>query len=347
MSPTPRVTVFIPVHNRQHYIATAVDSILAQTFEDFELLVVDDGSTDATLEVLSRYRDPRLRVERNPHNLGLPATRNRGLELARGEYIALLDSDDKAWPTRLARQVETLDRHPELVQIGSACDFMDANGQRIKRVRRRPLSADEVDASLLFYCALTNRTIMGRTAILQAYRYSEDFPSCEDYELHQRLARTYRMANLADVLVCGREHSGRFTRQNYGLGHDRKREISRRALLELGITPSEEDLDRHYALARPQRLGAALDWDYLDWAEQWLARIDAANRRTRRYVPEALVRVMTEHWIDLCRRARRQLGLGAYLRLLRSPLARRIPEAILHSLRKPRPESIRLGEQRS
>ncbi|ACO80563.1 Glycosyl transferase, family 2 protein [Azotobacter vinelandii CA] len=337
MSRTPRVTVFIPVHNRQRYIATAVDSILAQTFGDFELLVVDDGSTDATLEVLSHYRDPRLRVECNPRNLGLPGTRNRGLELARGEYIALLDSDDKAWPERLTRQVEVLDRHPELVQIGSACDFMDAEGRRLDRVRRRPLAPDEVDASLAFYCALTNRTIMGRTAILREYRYSEDFPSCEDYELHQRLARTWRMANLPDVLVCGREHPGRFTRNNRALGVDRKREICRRALLELGIEPSEADLDRHYALSRPQELGAELDRDYLDWTEQWLARLDVANRRTQRYVPEALLRVMTERWVQLCLQARRQLGPGAYLRLLRSPLARRLPATFLRFLRTPRP----------
>ncbi|ASL26520.1 glycosyltransferase family 2 protein [Azotobacter chroococcum] len=332
----PRVTVFIPVHNRQHYIASAVDSILAQTFEDFELLVVDDGSTDATLEVLSRYRDPRLRVECNSRNLGIPATRNRGLDLARGEYIALLDSDDKAWPNRLARQVEVLDRHPELVQIGSACDFMDANGRRLRKVRRQPLDPDEVDASLAFYCALTNRTIMARTAILREYRYNEDFPRCQDYELHQRLSRTQRMANLGDVLVCGREHDGRFTRQTDTLGRERKHEICRRALLELGIEPSEEDLDRHYALSRPQKLGTALNRDYLDWTEQWLAQLDAANRRTQRHVPEALLRVMTERWVQLCLHARRQLGPGAYLRLLRSPLARRLPAAGLRFLRTPR-----------
>lgn len=337
MSPTPRVTVFIPVHNRQHYIATAVDSILAQTFEDFELLIVDDGSTDATLEVLSSYRDPRLRVECNPRNLGIPATRNRGLELARGEYIALLDSDDKAWPTRLARQVETLDRHPDLAQIGSACDFMDTHGQRLGRVRRQPLDADDVAASLVFYCALTNRTIMARTAILREHRYREDFPRCQDYELHQRLSRTQRMANLSDVLVCGREHDGRFTRQTDTLGRDRKREICRRALLEIGIVPSEEDLDRHYALARPQKLGNALNKDYLDWAEQWLARLDVANRRTRRYLPEALMRVMTERWIYVCWHARRQLGPGACLRLMRSPLARRVPATLLRLLNTPRP----------
>lgn len=333
MPETPRVTVFIPVHNRQHYITNAIDSILKQTFRDFEVLVIDDGSTDATLDVLARYDDPRLRVESNPRNLGIPATRNRGLELARGEYIALLDSDDVSRPNRLARQVETLDRHPELVQIGSACDFMDADGRPINRVRRQPLRADDVAASLAFFCALTNRTIMARTAILREHRYREDFPRCQDYELHQRLSRTYCMANLDEVLVCGREHAGRFTKQTDALGHDRKRKVLRRALLEIGVTPSETDLDRHYALARPNKLGDTLDMEYLEWAEQWLAQLGTANRRSRRYSPEALTRVMTERWVALCWHARRRLGSRAYLRLARSPLARHVPTALLQRLR--------------
>lgn len=337
MPETPRVTVFIPVYNRQHYITTAVDSILAQTFEDFELLIVDDGSTDATLEVLASYQDPRLRIECNPRNLGIPATRNRGLELARGEYIALLDSDDISWPNRLARQVATLDRHPELVQVGSACNFMDADGQRIDRVRRQPVRADEVGASLAFFCALTNRTIMARTAILREHGYSEDFPRCQDYELHHRLSRTHRMANLSEVLVCGREHSGRFTKNTNSLGRDRKREICRRALLEIGVVPGEADLDRHYALARPKTLGVELDADYLEWAEQWLIKLDTSNRRSRRYLPEALRWVMIELWIELCWHARRQLGAGAFLRLMRSPLVRHVPGTLLRRLQTPVP----------
>jgi len=342
MPSAPRVTVFIPVYNRQHYIATAVDSILEQTFEDFELLVIDDGSTDATLDVLARYRDPRLRVERNPRNLGLPATRNRGLELARGEYIALLDSDDKSWPHRLARQVGVLDRHPELVQIGSACNFMDADGHLLQRVRYQPLDPDEVAASLMFYCALTNRTIMARTAVLRAYGYNADFPRCQDYELHQRLSRSCRMANLPDVLVCGREHDGRFTKQTETLGHDRKREICRRALLEIGVEPSSADLERHSALGRPRQLGADLTADYLDWAEHWLNLLDEANRRSRRHVPEALARVMTERWMDLCLHASSRLGFAACRRLLRSPLARRVPAGLLRYWRHSHPEFNRL-----
>ncbi len=332
-APTPRVTVFIPVYNRQHYIGSAVDSILAQSFRDFELLVVDDGSTDATLEILSRYRDPRLRIEHNPRNLGIPATRNRGLELARGEYIALLDSDDTARPDRLARQVSMLDRHPELVQIGTACDFMSAEGRRLGRVRRRPADPDMVDTSLLFHSALTNRTIMARTAILQLYRYDENFASGEDYELHQRLARKFRMANLPEILVCGRLHPGRTTLQQQDIRHDCKREISRRALDEIGISPDEDELDRHYALARPQLMGEGFDRNYLDWARHWLARLDTANRQTRRHSPAAMLRVLGDRWLQLCLKARHRIGPAAWCELLDSPLLPRLPGAALRALR--------------
>ena len=100
----PKVTVFIPVYNREKYIATAIDSILAQTFQDFELLLVDEGSTDASEEIIAAYRDPRLRQERQESNTGIPKTRNKGNELARGEYIALHDRDKYANPQRRARQ---------------------------------------------------------------------------------------------------------------------------------------------------------------------------------------------------------------------------------------------------
>ena len=104
----PTVTVFIPVYNREHYISEAIESILTQSFPNFELLLVDDGSTDRSVEVLRSYDDARIRVVCNEHNLGIPQTRNRGLELARGVYIALLDSDDQACPDRLIKQVAFL-----------------------------------------------------------------------------------------------------------------------------------------------------------------------------------------------------------------------------------------------
>ena len=101
----PQVTVFIPVYNRERYVGPAIDSILAQNFSDYELLLIDDGSTDLSLERMRAYTDPRVRIVCNKRNRGIPRTRNTGLQLARGKYIAMLDSDDLAHPKRLEKQV--------------------------------------------------------------------------------------------------------------------------------------------------------------------------------------------------------------------------------------------------
>ncbi len=115
----PTVSVIMSAFNAEAYLREAVDSILAQTFGDFELIVVDDASTDRTLEIVAEYSDPRIRVIRNPSNLGVGGARNRGLRLARGKYIAMHDADDTSVPDRLAQQVTYLDAHPEVGLIGS------------------------------------------------------------------------------------------------------------------------------------------------------------------------------------------------------------------------------------
>lgn len=344
MRGAPKVTVFIPVYNRARYLPVAVNSILAQTFTDFELLLIDDGSSDGSLELMQRYAaaDPRIRVLTNGRNLGIPGTRNRGLQAARGEYIALLDSDDYAYPSRLAAQVRFLDRHPDHVQVGSWGSFMDADGRLLRRLRRQPTAAAEVDAELLFRCCLSNRSIMARTAVLRTHGYREDFPRCQDYELHARLAVHHRMANLPAVLVCGRQHPGRYTAQTAELGRERKMAISRVQLERLGLAPSRRDLENHHRLARPGAAGA-LAADDLDWAEDWLAELLAANRRVGRYRQPALAQVVARRWIGLCWRARGSLGAARAARMLRSPLVRMIsPGSAWRSLAPVRPPPLRL-----
>jgi len=175
MAATPRITVLIPVYNREGYIAAAIDSVLAQSFTDFELLIVDDGSTDRSMEIISSYADPRIRIERNPYNKGGPWARNRGLDLARGEYVAMLDSDDVAAPERLARQNAFLDAHPNYALVGSGKHTLNASGKRIKGLRSRPDTAAEIKAQLLFRCCIAHTSIMARTAIMRRYRYDERF----------------------------------------------------------------------------------------------------------------------------------------------------------------------------
>lgn len=325
MSSNPRVTVFIPAFNREDYICTAINSMLAQEYTDFEILVVDDGSTDRTAERVAAYADPRVRLSVSQSNQGIPASRNRGLELARGEYIALLDSDDYSYPERLGTQVAFLDQNPDIVQVGSGCTLMDENGQLLKRVRRHPLKPDDIDAHLLFHCSLINRTIMARTEPLREFGYDTAFPRCQDYDLHVRLAEHYRMANLPQLLVCGREHPGRITKNTRGLGRDRKMAIQAKVLDQLAMDYSDKDLLWHYLLTQKPDADIDSAAEYLDWAEHWLESLAAANRSTGRFDAGAFRRVLAAMWAVACWHYAGGPGNSRVRRLLGSRLTRGLP----------------------
>jgi glycosyltransferase involved in cell wall biosynthesis len=132
----PRVTVLIAEYNAGPFLAAAIDSVLAQTFSDFELMVVDDASTDGSRGIVEGYREPRVRLIVNDRNLGAGGARNRGLAAISSEYVAFLDGDDLCFPQRLARQVAYLDEHLEVAAVGAQARLIDIAGRTIGDVRR-------------------------------------------------------------------------------------------------------------------------------------------------------------------------------------------------------------------
>lgn len=333
MPDAPKVTVFIPVYNRERYIGAAIDSVLAQSFPDYELLLVNDGSTDQSLAIMRSYADPRIRVVSSERNCGIPQTRNKGLALARGEYIALLDSDDLAHPERLEKQIAFLDHHPDYVQVGSWGRAIDEHGRLLKKVKRQPTRPEDIRVQLLFRCSLSNRSIMARTAVLREYGYRNDFPRCQDYELHVRLAKHYKLGNLAQVLVFARVHPGQITSQTAALGDAKKRHIIGGQLSELGLSFTEADLDSHLALSRMRKTHFIPDSTYLEWADAWLRRLHAANRNTQRYSEPALTRAVGEKWAMACWRARLVMGWTAWKYFWRSPLRHGVGARFTQQLR--------------
>ncbi len=309
MNSPPKVTVFIPVFNREKYIGKTLESILTQSFSNFELLVVDDGSTDRSVEIIQSYNDPRIRLHCNPTNLGIPTTRNKGLELARGHYIALLDSDDVSDPRRLEKQVIFLDQNPDYVQIGSWCRMIDAQGQPLKRVRKQPTGWEDVHAHLLFRCALTNRSIMGRTAIFQEYGYRTDFPRCQDYDLHVRLSTKFKMGNLPEYLVFGRIHAEQITNHTQDIGDSKKKIIIGGQLDRLGVEFSQNDLSSHLLLTRLRKSKFIPEHEYLEWAHEWLSTIQRANLQSSLYPQRALSRTIKKIWLRACWAAQPNVGI--------------------------------------
>ena len=307
MTASPKVTVVIPAYNREKYIAAAIDSILRQSFPHFELLLLDDGSTDESVAIMRTYTDPRVRVVCNETNLGVPKTRNRGLELARGEYIAMLDSDDYAYPERLARQVAFLDRHQDYAVVGSWVSVMKEQ-RSPKKIGILPVSADDVRARLLFHCSLSQASIMARTAVLQDYKYREQYVVCEDFDLWMRLAKTYKLANVPEFLVCRRMHAGRITYEKAPMVRATKRQLFATQLAELGMKFSDSELDRHFLLLRMKSAQGTPDLSYLEWAEGWLRRLQEANQRSGCYPQPAFSQVLAEVWLAVCWQTAARIG---------------------------------------
>jgi len=224
--------------------------------------------------------------------------------------MAMLDSDDRAYPHRLEKQIAFLDSHPEYAQVGSWCRMMDAQGNILNKVKRQPTLSDEIHAQFLFRCAMSNRSIMARTNILREYGYRNDFPRCQDYELHVRLAKKYKVGNLPECLVYGRIHPQQITGQTPGLGDAKKQEIISGQLRELGVDFSQEDLHPHLTLSRMRKLNFVPDADYLHWAREWLEQLQQANQRTHCYAEPEFSQALSQKWLQACWMARSKVGWG-------------------------------------
>jgi GT2 family glycosyltransferase len=203
-----KVTVLMSVYNGEKYLREAVESILNQTFTDFEFLIINDGSTDKSIEILQSYNDPRIKIISNEKNLGLTKSLNKGLNVARGQYIARMDADDISDPYRLEKQVSFLDMHPEIGLLGTQCQTVYSNCLDFE-LMQKPTNDLQIRWEILFECPFAHPTIMMRKNVLLTnnLKYDETFHVAEDYELWTRLLKyTYGM-NLNEPLMLYRVHS--------------------------------------------------------------------------------------------------------------------------------------------
>lgn len=316
-----QISVVIPVYNRARFIGAAIDSILAQTVHDLELILVDDGSTDGSQQIIQAYTDPRLRLIQNPYNQGIAASRNRGIEAAEGRYLAFLDSDDRALATRLEKQIAFLEAHPDHAAVGSWIRWIDADGRSRGKTKRKAANPDQIAAERLFRSSIENSTATARTEILRAYPHREDFRLGSDYELWARINNDYRLAALREVLVERRRHDAQSSDEHWPEAKQWRLAVFAAQLERLGMAYEPEDLERHYTLRRMHKEDFVPDHAFLDWAEAWFERLREANAQHGMYPEPAFSRVLGLFWIKSCWFARRRIGRSAALaRCLTSPL---------------------------
>lgn len=202
---TPKVSVLMPAYNSEKYVGAAIESILNQTFADFEFIIINDGSTDGTPEIINKYAraDKRIRFIDNKKNQGIIAAANAGLDLCRGEYIARMDSDDISLPGRLEKEVAYMDAHPECGVLGtSLAVFSEDNVEtRIQKARVKYID-------LLQACCIANPTVMLRTSVLRNNNilYRQQYIYAEDYGMWAELIKVTEIHNLQDVLLMYRWH---------------------------------------------------------------------------------------------------------------------------------------------
>lgn len=202
---TPKVTVLMPVYNGEKYVGEAIESILGQTFKYFEFLIINDGSTDKSEEIIRSYKDPRIRLINNERNLGLADSLNIGLKEASGEYIARMDQDDISLPSRLAKQVTFLDQHPDIGVVGSQATIIDEHGQK-QSLLSLPLTHPLIAWTMFFKNPMAHPSVMMRRSVLSKQFYQPE--SCpEDYELWSRLIFRTKFVNFAEPLIRYRFHT--------------------------------------------------------------------------------------------------------------------------------------------
>lgn len=206
----PRITVLMPVYNCELYIKEAIDSILNQTFSDFEFIIIDDASTDETLPIIRSYDDNRIKLIEKPLNTGYTNSLNYGLSIAKGEYIARMDGDDISFPERFEKQINFLDKNLDVVVCGSFFKIIETD--KIYAVCE---NHEEIKLAMLQECPIGHPTVMMRKEIFQKYDliYDVSKEPAEDYDLWTRLSVLGKLHNLQEVLLNYRMHNSQVSKK--------------------------------------------------------------------------------------------------------------------------------------
>jgi len=296
----PQVAVIMPVYNGEKYLSEAIESILSQTYTDFEFIIIDDGSCDNSLSIARDYAssDKRILLIMNQQNLGISVSLNKGIRIARGEYIARMDADDISDLRRLEYQVDFMDANPEIGICGTWVKYIDDLTESIKL----PADHDAIHARLLFENALAHPSVMMRAVQIreQALNYDEEVRYAQDYELWSRAVTKVKLANVEKCLLLHRVHS-------QGIGTKYRREqlevhslIYRRMLEVFGLHVADEDIRLHQQIST-HRYGDKLD--FLRRAQHWLNLISNSNKTSQIIQQQIIDGELREAWGRVCQQS--------------------------------------------
>lgn len=287
----PLVSVILPVYNSEKFIREAVQSILDQTYANFELLIFNDASTDGTWDLLKSFEDPRIKLFNSDTNVGYLMHLNEGIRIAKGKYLARMDADDISLNERFKEQVDFLENNEDVGVCGTAIEiFGDRNKTYVPSEKH-----DDILFDLLLFSPIVHPSVMIRRSILDENEilYDQDFYTAEDYHLWVRLSNITKFHNLSKVLLKYRWYGGNISNTKQELQNSTKKLIQKEALKELFIDEeiSELELEIHSFLISPYNEGV-IDWKAVS---EWVYRLKKAKGKRE----EKVINIYSKHFETL------------------------------------------------
>lgn len=304
MKKSPLISVIMPVYNGEKFLREAIDSVLAQTYTNFELLLINDGSTDKSKEIILSYHDSRIRYIENEKNLKLISTLNKGIDLATGDYIARMDADDVVSRNRLAVQMKYMIRHPRVDLCSIWAYVMTEDGKRMGKLKGID-SSELINCTLFFTNPINHPGILCKAKVLKDNRY-KTFLHAEDMELWISLRdQGYRMVNIPCYLYSYRWYGNNVSSSNVEFQLSQKKKLLQNQLEAFfGRTVSESEVRLHhlsFELFRwSNKSSQQLDDELMREEKAWLEHLSSRNKKVKMFSQSDLDALLCSRWMVCC-----------------------------------------------
>ncbi len=296
----PLITVLMPVYNAEKHIEETIKSILNQTYKEFELLLIDDGCTDNTIKIIKKNRDERIKIIKNEKNIGLTKSLNKGIRLAKGKYIARMDSDDIMFKNRLKKQIEVLEKEKEIALVGSRAIFFYDDLKFIKKKSKKFKSQSEIRTELLFSNPIIHPSVMIRKSVLLKNNifYDEALTNSQDHGLWVDLLLDNSFFILNETLINYRITATGVTAITKDKKKEPKKIIYSKLFKKLNISFTDEELGIHYEI---DRMYGLKNYKYsLKEKEKWLSKLLISLKKLNLIEPKIFKPIFAKKYLEVC-----------------------------------------------
>ncbi len=279
---TPLISVIMPVYNGEKYLRDAIDSVLSQTYGNFEFIIIDDASKDESVSIVRKYDDDRIKLFINDVNMGVAATLNKGIDSAKGKYIARMDCDDVSMPNRFEAQIKYMESHNETVICGSSVNILTDG---VESFRQYSESDGAIRADMIFNSAFVHPAVMIRSDVLKEHniRYDTEFERAEDYEMWSRIIKMGECCNIGKPLLKYRHHTKQVTQTQKELMFTATNRVRQKILTDMNVCMSEAERKVFFSVCNGERTLSSDDYkDFISGGKKLISAMIKGKRELRK-----------------------------------------------------------------